>query len=125
MNAPSGTRRPRTHGLIALAFVAFVALGLPDGLLGVGWPSIRTTFSVPLDAIGVLLTTVVVGYMISSFFSGFFLARFGVGLVLASSCLLTGLALLGYTVAPLWWVMVLLGVAAGLGAGAVDAGLNT
>jgi MFS family permease len=118
-------RRHPELGLIVLAFAAFVALGLPDGLLGVGWPSIRTGFSIPLDAIGMLLTAVVAGYMTSSFFSGLLLARVGVGRILAASCLLTGLALIGYTVVPHWWMLVLLGVFAGLGAGAIDAGLNT
>lgn len=112
-------------GLVLLAFIAFVALGLPDGLLGVGWPSIRTGFAIPLDAIGLLLTASVAGYMTSSFLSGFLLSRIGVGRILAASCLLTGLALIGYTLVPQWWMMVLLGVFAGLGAGAIDAGLNT
>src|SRR5512139_3142913 len=112
-------------GLILLAFIAFIALGLPDGLLGVGWPSIRTDFGIPLDAIGMLLTASVIGYMTSSFMSGFLLSRVGVGRVLVASCLLTGLALIGYTLVPQWWMMVLLGVLAGLGAGAIDAGLNT
>ncbi|MCS6992963.1 MAG: MFS transporter [Anaerolineales bacterium] len=112
-------------GLVLLAYVAFVALGMPDGLLGVAWPSIRTHFSIPLDAIGILLAAGVTGYMTSSFFSGPLVTRLGVGRVLSLSCALTGLALLGYTLAPTWWVMVLLGIVAGLGAGAIDAGLNT
>lgn len=112
-------------GLMALACIAFVALGLPDGLLGVGWPSIRADFSLPLDAIGGFLTAVVCGYMTSSFLCGVLLSRMGVGRMLAASCLLTGVALIGYTLVPHWWMMVLLGAAAGLGAGAIDAGLNT
>ena len=112
-------------GLVLLAFIAFVALGLPDGLLGVGWPSIRAGFSIPLDAIGMFLAASVSGYMTSSFLSGFLLARVGVGRLLAVSCLLTGLALIGYTLAPQWGIMVALAVLAGLGAGAIDAGLNT
>jgi fucose permease len=63
--------------------------------------------------------------MTSSFLSGYLLARMGVGRVLAASCLLTGLALIGYTIVPQWWMMVVLGVFGGLGAGAIDAGLNT
>jgi fucose permease len=63
--------------------------------------------------------------MASSFMSGVMLSRLGVGKVLALSCFLTGLALIGYTLVPEWWMMVLLGVIAGLGAGAIDAGLNT
>jgi len=112
-------------GLVLLAFIAFIALGMPDGLLGVGWPSIRDGFGIPLDSIGMLLTTAVMGYMTSSFISGPLTARIGVGRVLAFSCALTGLALFGYTLVPAWWMMVLLGVVAGLGAGAIDAGLNT
>jgi fucose permease len=112
-------------GLVILAFVAFVGLGMPDGLLGVAWPSIRSGFSVPLDALGMFLTALVIGYMTSSFFSGPIVTRLGVGKVLAISCGLTGIALFGYTFVPAWWMMVLLGVVAGFGAGAIDAGLNT
>ena len=125
MNIAKKIKRYPKLGLILLAFIAFIALGLPDGLLGVGWPSIRTGFSIPLDAIGMFLVACVAGYMTSSFLSGFLLSRVGVGRILAASCFLTGLALIGYTLAPHWWTMVLLGVFAGLGAGAIDAGLNT
>ena len=112
-------------GLILLAYIAFISLGMPDGLLGVAWPSIRSSFSIPLDAIGMLLTAAMAGYMTSSFLSGPVVTRLGVGRVLAASCAMTGLALFGYTIVPEWWMMVLLGVVAGLGAGAIDAGLNT
>ena len=112
-------------GLVILAYVAFIALGMPDGLLGVAWPSIRASFSIPVDAIGLLLSTVVTGYLTSSFLSGPLTARFGVGNVLTASCAMTGAGLIGYTLVPAWWMMVVLGVVAGLGAGAIDAGLNT
>jgi fucose permease len=112
-------------GLVILAYVAFIALGMPDGLLGVAWPSIRTGFSIPLDSLGMLLFAAVTGYMTSSFLSGVLISRMGVGSLLAASCALTGSALVGYTLVPSWWMMVLLGVFAGLGAGAIDAGLNT
>ena len=111
--------------LIALAFVAFIALGMPDGVLGVAWPSIRADFAIPLDLMGVLLLAAVSGYLVSSFSSGHLIARLGVGFVLAASCALTGIGLIGYTLVPAWWMMVLLGSVAGLGAGAIDAGLNT
>jgi fucose permease len=111
--------------VITLAFIAFVALGLPDSLLGVGWPSIRTGFGIPLDAIGLFLIASVSGYIFSSFISGFLLSHFGVGKILTASCFLTGLALIGYTLVPVWWMMVTLAIFAGLGAGAIDAGLNT
>ncbi len=112
-------------GVILLAYLAFVALGMPDGLLGIAWPSIRGGFGIPLDALGALLFASVSGYMISSFVSGAVIARLGVGRVLVGSCLLTGTALFSYTFVPTWWMMVTLGVMAGLGAGAIDAGMNT
>jgi fucose permease len=111
--------------LILLAYVAFIALGMQDGLLGVAWPSIRANYSIPLDSLGILLLAAVIGYSTSSFLSGVLVSRLGIGKVLAVSCALAGSALVGYTLVPSWWMMVMLGVAAGLGAGAIDAGLNT
>ena len=108
-----------------LAYLAFVSLGLPDGLQGVAWPSIRATFALPIDALGTLLVTFTAGYLVSSFTSGWLLSRAGVGTLLALSCAATALSLLGYALAPAWSVMVALGVLSGLGAGAIDAGLNT
>jgi fucose permease len=111
--------------LVGLAYLSFISLGLPDGLLGVAWPSIRASFKLPLDALGALLVMFTAGYLISSFSSGRLLERINVGTLLALSCLATAISLLGYSSAPVWWVMVLLGLLAGLGAGAIDAGLNT
>jgi fucose permease len=112
-------------GLILLAYVAFIALGMPDGLLGVAWPSMRADFSIPIDSLGMLLAAGTTGYLTSSFLNGPLISRWGVGKVLAISCAMTGTALLGYTLVPSWWMMVLLGILSGLGAGAIDAGLNT
>ncbi len=125
MNTLRTSKKYSKLSLILLAYVAFIALGMPDGLLGVAWPSIRTGFSIPLDALGMLLAAAVAGYMTSSFLSGTLISRMGVGNLLALSCALTGSALIGYTLVPTWWMMVTLGVFAGLGAGAIDAGLNT
>ena len=108
-----------------LAYAAFIALGMPDGLLGIAWPSIRADFGIPLDSLGLLLFASVTGYTTSTFLSGVLVGRIGVGRLLVVSCALTGAALVGYTLVPVWWMMVLLGVMAGLGAGAIDAGLNT
>lgn len=125
LNTSTSTKTFVRLGPVLLAYAAFVALGMPDGLLGIAWPTMRLDFGVPLDAVGMLLVASVVGYMTSSFLSGALVARFGVGQLLAFSCMLTGGALLGYTLVPVWWMMVLLGVVAGLGAGAIDAGMNT
>src|SRR5512139_1441779 len=94
-------------------------------LLGVAWPSIRNHFGMPLDSLGVWMFASMVGYTSSSFVAGKTMAKLGVGGLLAASCAMTGASLLGYTLAPAWWVVVALGVVAGLGAGAIDAGINT
>ena len=125
VNKKHTSTRNSKIGLLFLAYIAFIALGMPDGLLGIAWPSMRTDFSLPLDAVGMLLFASVTGYMISSFLSGTLISRMGVGSLLTTSCILTGIALLGYTLAPSWWMLVSLGVVGGLGAGAIDAGLNT
>ena len=119
------TPRQRAGLLVGLSYIAFISLGLPDGLIGVGWPSIRATFGLPIDALGALLITFTSGYLLSSTWSGWALARFGVGMLLVLSCLSTSLSLIGYGLAPGWWAMVALGFFSGLGAGAIDAGLNT
>jgi len=112
-------------GIILLAFLAFISIGLPDGLLGVAWPSIRSQFSLRLDSLGFLLTSYTSGYIISSFLSGKVINKLGVGGMLAASCFITAAGLTGYTFAPQWAVMVAFGALLGLGAGAIDAGLNT
>ena len=38
-----------------MAMYAFVALGLPDGMIGTAWPAVRNGFGVPLDGLGVVL----------------------------------------------------------------------
>ncbi|MGH7965225.1 MAG: MFS transporter, partial [Candidatus Binatia bacterium] len=111
--------------LLGLTYLGFVSLGLPDGLLGVAWPSIRAFFRLPLDALGALLITFTSGYVLSSFSSGRMLSRVNVGSLLALSCVATATSLLGYALTPLWWIMVALGALAGVGAGAIDAGVNT
>ena len=119
------SKTQRKIGLLVLAYVAFISLGLPDGLLGVAWPSIRGEFGLQLDMLGTLLAASTLGYLTSSFFSGRVMARLGVGGLLAVSCLMTGASLLGYTLVPTWGMLVSLGIVAGLGAGAIDAGINT
>lgn len=111
--------------LVVLAFLGFASLGLPDGAIGVAWPRIRETFALPLDALGALLLASVGGYVAASFLSGALLARISLGTLLALSCAVTGATLLGFWAAPCWLAMVALGVIGGLGAGAIDAGINT
>lgn len=114
----------RSTVVTLLAFIAFVSLGLPDGLLGVSWPSIRESFDQPIDALGLIVALTTAGYLTSSFLAGAILKRLSIGMVLALSTAAAALALLGTGLAPVWPPVVLLAALAGLGGGAVDAGLN-
>jgi fucose permease len=111
--------------LLAIALVAFVSLGLPDGVLGVAWPSIRRSFDLAPAQLGLLLTSAMVGYVASSFSSGAVVARLGIGRLLFWSSALMVANSLAYAAAPTWSVMVAAALLAGLGAGAIDAGINT
>lgn len=115
----------KSRALLFLSFIAFVSLGLPDGLIGVAWPSMRASFDLPLDALGALFTSTTIGYVATSFLSGALLRRIRLGDLLALSCLATACALITYAVTPSWWVLVGLGVLAGAGGGAIDSALNT
>ncbi|MEV4843631.1 MFS transporter [Micromonospora matsumotoense] len=115
---------PPRPALLLLAYLAFVSLGLPDGLLGVGWPSISAEFGVPTAAVGLVLTAGTIGYLTSSVLAGFTLARLGVGRLLAGSTLLASLALTGYATAPALTVLICCALVLGLGSGAIDSGLN-
>lgn len=117
-------RLPTRTLLTLLAFLAFVGLGLPEGLRGVAWPSIRSTFGVPLDALGLLVGFSTAGYLTSSFLSGWLLRAMPLGRVLWLSSAVAAAALLGYALTPRWAVLFPLSFLAGLGGGAVDAGLN-
>ncbi len=111
--------------LIGIAYSGFIILGMPDGLLGVAWPSIRESFNVSLDALGTLLIAVMGGYFLSSFNSGRLAARMGIGSLLVVSSIVRGVGLLGYALSPTWGVMVASGLLIGLGGGTIDAGGNT
>jgi fucose permease len=111
--------------LLVLSFVGFIALGLPDAVIGVVWPALRAHFGLHQDALGPLFITVTVGSVMASTASGAILSRLGIGELLAFSCALTAVALFGYTIAPSWIVLVSLGLLTGFGAGAIDAAINT
>lgn len=107
-----------------IAFIAFVSLGLPDGLLGVAWPSMRHATGVPLAALGQLLAAGTAGYLVSSVASGAVVARIGVGRLLAGSTLLVVIALSILAASRAWPMILVAGALSGLGAGAIDAGVN-
>jgi fucose permease len=108
----------------ALALLAFVSLGLPDAVLGVAWPSMRSSFELPLDRLGLLLFAATAGYLTSSFVSGPVTRRLGVGGVLVGSSALVALSAAGFASAPVWSLLPCAAVLAGLGGGAIDACIN-
>ncbi len=110
--------------LLVIIYAAFISLGLPDSVLGVAWPSMRSGWGQPLEAIGVIALILTVCSAISSFASAFVLKRLTTGPVILISCVLTGGALLGFSIAPSFWWLVPLAFPLGFGAGSVDAGLN-
>jgi fucose permease len=111
--------------LVGIAYCSFIGLGLPGAMLGVAWPSMRVSFDLPLDGVGAFLIAEMIGYLLASSYSGPLISRIGVGKLLLASAILRVIGLLGIGLAPAWWLVVLLGVANGMGGGVVDAGLNT
>lgn len=120
---PNGRPRPRLI-LIALAYVGFVSLGLPDAVLGVAWPSVRHGFGLSQGAVGAALVAAGAGYFLMGFFAGKLTHSLGIGLLLAGSTALVASAQLGFAFAPIWILFVCCSVVHGLGSGAIDAGLN-
>ena len=112
------------YGIVGLAYLSFVALGLPGGLLGVAWPSIRETFSLPASGLGTLLLFSTIGVIIASFFSGRIITYIGIGPALLLASLCGSVGLFGYSLAPSWAAIVLVGLLVGVSMGIVDAGMN-
>lgn len=110
--------------LLGIVYLSFISLGLPDSIVGVAWPAIRLDMGQPLAAVGVLTLTMTVCGATSSLLAGRIVSRVGTGAVVATSCLMTALALLGFSMAPSFGWLVALVIPLGLGAGAVDASLN-
>jgi fucose permease len=109
---------------LILIYLSFISLGLPDSLLGVSWAKMQLDFNAPFETAGLLFMTIAGGTIISSFVSGTVLKRFGTGLVALISTFMTAGALLGFYFAPsILWLFIFC-IPLGLGAGAIDAGLN-
>jgi fucose permease len=110
--------------LLVVIYIAFVSLGLPDGVLGVAWPAMRADLGQPLASVGLITIVMTVCGGFSAVFSGRVITRWGTGVVVMLSGVITGVALLGFSWAPSFWWLLALATLLGLGAGAVDTGLN-
>ncbi len=109
---------------MALIYLAFISLGLPDSLLGAAWPAMHPNLAAGLDSAGLVSVVVACGTVVSSLISERLIRRFGTGVVTAVSVAATAGALLGSAFTAAVWQLMLLAVPLGLGAGAVDAALN-
>lgn len=110
--------------LLAVIYLAFISLGLPDSLLGSAWPAMHVDLGAPLSAMGIVSMIIAAGTVVSSLFSDFLTRKLGTGLVTVISILLTAGAMLGFSFARTFWLLCVLAVPYGLGAGGVDAALN-
>lgn len=110
--------------LLALIYVAFISLGLPDSLLGSGWPVMHAELGVPVSYMGIVSMVISGGTIVSSLLSDRLTRRLGTQIVTVGSVFLTVLALFGFSVSSRFWMLIAFAVPYGLGAGAIDAALN-
>ena len=110
--------------LLAIIYIAFISLGLPDAILGSAWPTMYRGLGVSVSYAGMLSMIIAGGTIVSSLFSVKLIRRFGTGLVTTFSVAMTALALLGYSFSGAFWQLCLWSIPYGLGAGSVDAALN-
>ena len=112
------------HLLLAIIYMAFISLGLPDALLGAAWPSMVPELGAPVSFAGVIFVIISVGTVVSSLLSQRLNLRFGPGRVTAFSVAMTAAALFGFASCRTAWQLCLWALPYGLGAGSVDACLN-
>ena len=110
--------------LLVIIYISFISLGLPDSLLGSAWPIIQTDLSSAFSMAGYISMTVCAGTVVSSLFSNRLVAKFGAGKVTLVSVAMTAFALFGYSFAPNIFLLFVMAIPLGLGAGSVDAALN-
>ena len=110
--------------LLALIYLAFISLGLPDSLLGSAWPIMHLDLNVPVGNLGMVTMVISGSTIISSLMSDVLTRRFGTKIVTVFSVFLTAVALLGFSTASAFWMLPLWAIPYGLGAGAIDAALN-
>jgi len=110
--------------LLAIAYLGFVSLGLPDPIAGVAWPSIRDAFRLEQASFGLIFVGLGCGYCASGFFGGKLTHLLGLGNLLWASSALVAVAMFASGAAPAWPVVVGAAVVWGLGSGGIDAGLN-
>lgn len=112
------------HLLLAVIYLSFISLGLPDSLLGSAWPVMHAELGVPTSWAGIISVIISMGTVVSSLQSDRLTKRLGTGRVTAASVGLTAAALFGFSASGSFWGLCLWAIPYGLGAGSVDAALN-
>ena len=110
--------------LLAIIYISFISLGLPDSLLGSAWPVMYQELGVPISYAGIISMMITGCTIISSLFSNRLVRRLGTGLITMISVAMTAMALLGFSVSHSFFLLCLWAIPYGLGAGSVDAALN-
>ena len=110
--------------LLAVIYLIFISLGLPDSLLGSGWPTMQIAFGVPSSYAGYVSMTISFMTIISALLSPRMIRKFHTKWIVTVSIFLTVLGLLGFSVSAHYWMLFLFAVPYGLGAGAIDASVN-
>lgn len=110
--------------LLALIYLAFISLGLPDSLLGAGWPVMHTELGVSVSFMGIISMVISGGTIVSSLLSDKLTHKFGTRAVTVTSVFLTVAALFGFSFSGSFSMLIIFAVPYGLGAGAIDAALN-
>ncbi len=112
------------HLLLAVIYMAFISLGLPDSLLGSAWPTMYPEFGVPVSYAGAIAMVISFGTVVSSLQSDRLTRKLGTGKVTTISVAMTAFALFGFSVTHSFWLLLLWAIPYGLGAGSIDAALN-
>jgi predicted MFS family arabinose efflux permease len=110
--------------LMAVIYLAFFSMGLPDGMIGAAWPSMYQGFGVPVSTAGGVTMLVSSGTVISALCANALISRWGTWRITVGSTLLTAVALVGFALAPSYAWLCASALPLGLGAGAIDAVLN-
>lgn len=110
--------------LLLIIYIAFIGLGVPDSLIGSAWPVIHTELNISVEAVSIITFLISGCTVISSVFSARILNKIGTANVTAFSTAMTAVSLLGFSLVPSFWFMIPLAIVLGLGAGAIDSGLN-
>jgi fucose permease len=109
----------------AIAFVGLVLLGLPTGMLGIAWPSMRASLDAPFAGLGLLVAAMTLPQFAASAASGILRERLGtIALILASVVAAAG-GLAIFAMASGWWATILASLVLGCGLGLLDAAANT